>query len=151
MVSVETRSREKESIWLTEKRKPNKAQITTGDAARDVTRLERIGAHSHIRGLGLDAATLDVRGGSSQGMVGQSKARKAAGVIIKMVQEGRIAGRAILMAGPPSSGKTAIAMGSSTTTTTTTRFYMLKRERDRDGAAARQGCAVHDDLGLGNL
>lgn len=44
-------------------------------------------------------------------MVGQAKARKAAGVILKMVQEGRIAGRAILMAGPPSSGKTAIAMG----------------------------------------
>lgn len=44
-------------------------------------------------------------------MVGQIKARKAAGVILKMVQQGRIAGRAILMAGPPSSGKTAIAMG----------------------------------------
>lgn len=44
-------------------------------------------------------------------MVGQGKARKAAGVILKMVQEGRIAGRAILMAGPPSTGKTAIAMG----------------------------------------
>jgi RuvB-like protein 2 len=46
-------------------------------------------------------------------MVGQGKARKAAGVILKMVQEGRIAGRAILMAGPPSTGKTAIAMGES--------------------------------------
>jgi RuvB-like protein 2 len=46
-------------------------------------------------------------------MVGQVKARKAAGLILKMVQEGRIAGRAILMAGPPSSGKTAIALGSS--------------------------------------
>jgi RuvB-like protein 2 len=44
-------------------------------------------------------------------MIGQGKARKAAGVILKMVQEGRIAGRAILMAGPPSTGKTAIAMG----------------------------------------
>ena len=45
-------------------------------------------------------------------MIGQGKARKAAGVILKMVQEGRIAGRAILMAGPPSTGKTAIAMGA---------------------------------------
>ena len=44
-------------------------------------------------------------------MVGQINARKAAGVILKMVQQGRIAGRAILMAGPPGSGKTAIAMG----------------------------------------
>lgn len=46
-------------------------------------------------------------------MVGQASARKAAGVIIKMVEEGRIAGRAILMAGPVGSGKTAIAMGES--------------------------------------
>lgn len=44
-------------------------------------------------------------------MVGQAKARKAAGMVIKMVQEGRIAGRAILFAGPPSTGKTAIALG----------------------------------------
>jgi RuvB-like protein 2 len=46
-------------------------------------------------------------------MVGQGKARKAAGMILKMVQEGRIAGRAMLFAGPPSTGKTAIAMGQS--------------------------------------
>jgi RuvB-like protein 2 len=45
-------------------------------------------------------------------MVGQAKARKAAGLILKMVRESKIAGRAILMAGPPSSGKTAIAMGA---------------------------------------
>lgn len=71
--------------------------------------MERVGAHSHIRGLGLDDA-LDPRT-SSQGMVGQLKARKAAGVILKMVQAGKIAGRAVLIAGPPSTGKTAIAMG----------------------------------------
>lgn len=68
-----------------------------------------IGAHSHIRGLGLDDR-FEPRA-NSQGMVGQAKARKAAGLIVKMIQEGRIAGKAILMAGPPSSGKTAIAMG----------------------------------------
>jgi RuvB-like protein 2 len=32
-----------------------------------------------------------------------------------MVQEGKIAGRSILMAGPPSTGKTAIAMGMAQT------------------------------------
>lgn len=68
------------------------------------------GAHSHIRGLGLDAK-LEPRQ-NSEGMVGQGKARKAAGLVLKMVKEGRIAGRAILMAGPPSTGKTAIAMGT---------------------------------------
>ncbi|KAF8750457.1 RuvB-like helicase [Rhizoctonia solani] len=83
--------------------------ITTGTAElRDVTKIERIGAHSHIRGLGLDER-LEPRA-NSQGMVGQPKARRAAGLVLKMIQEGRIAGRAILLAGPPSSGKTAIAM-----------------------------------------
>jgi RuvB-like protein 2 len=41
---------------------------------RDLTRIERIGAHSHIRGLGLDDA-LEARP-VSQGMVGQTKARR---------------------------------------------------------------------------
>jgi|SRR5882762_6843077 DNA helicase TIP49 (TBP-interacting protein) len=67
------------------------------------------GAHSHIHGLGLDDR-LEPRA-NSQGMVGQARARKAAGMILKMVQEGRIAGRAMLFAGPPSTGKTAIALG----------------------------------------
>ncbi|OLL22389.1 RuvB-like helicase 2 [Neolecta irregularis DAH-3] len=48
---------------------------------------------------------------SSQGMVGQLQARRAAGVIVQMIKESKIAGRAILIAGPPSTGKTAIAMG----------------------------------------
>lgn len=43
--------------------------------------------------------------------MGQEKARKAAAVILHMVKEGKIAGRAVLIAGPPSTGKTAIAMG----------------------------------------
>ncbi|KAJ9110178.1 RuvB-like protein 2 [Naganishia adeliensis] len=75
--------------------------------------MERIGAHSHIHGLGLDE-NLEPRA-SSQGMIGQGPARRAAGIILKMVQEGKIAGRSILMAGPPSSGKTAIAMGMAMT------------------------------------
>ena len=41
---------------------------------KDLTRIERIGAHSHIRGLGLDDA-LEARA-VSQGMVGQAPARK---------------------------------------------------------------------------
>jgi len=76
---------------------------------KDIHRLERIGAHSHIRGLGLDDA-LDARA-VSQGMVGQAKARRAAGVILAMIEEAKIAGRAVLIAGQPGSGKTAIAMG----------------------------------------
>jgi len=76
---------------------------------RDVTRVERIGAHSHIRGLGLDD-TLDPRP-VSQGLVGQARARRAAGVVMEMIKEGKIAGRAVLIAGQPGTGKTAVAMG----------------------------------------
>jgi len=76
---------------------------------RDVTRIERIGAHSHIRGLGLDD-TLDPRQ-KSEGLVGQMKARRAAGFVLEMIKEGKIAGKAVLIAGSPGTGKTAIAMG----------------------------------------
>lgn len=76
---------------------------------RSITRMERIGAHSHIRGLGLDDA-LEPRA-VSQGMVGQKSARKAAGVVLQMIRDGKIAGRAVLLAGQPGTGKTAIAMG----------------------------------------
>ena len=48
----------------------------------------------------------------SQGMVGQTTARRAAGVILEMIRDGKIAGRAILIAGQPGTGKTAIAMGT---------------------------------------
>ncbi|KAG6386805.1 hypothetical protein SASPL_151979 [Salvia splendens] len=90
---------------------------------RDLTRIERIGAHSHIRGLGLDSA-LEARS-SSEGMVGQTSARKAAGVIVQMVQEGKIAGRAVLLAGQPGTGKTAIAMGMAKSIGQETPFAML--------------------------
>ena len=84
--------------------------------------------------------TLEPRA-SSEGLVGQEKARKAAAVILQMVQEGKIAGRAVLIAGPPryaslhvygtisdktnSTGKTAIAMGMSQSLGTDTFFTML--------------------------
>ncbi|SGY16451.1 BQ5605_C012g06875 [Microbotryum silenes-dioicae] len=102
------------------------AQITTtsNTVERDLTKMERIGAHSHIRGLGLDATTLEPLG-NSQGMVGQANARKAAGVIIKMVQQAKIAGRAVLMAGPPGSGKTAIAMGMAQSLGSDVPFTMI--------------------------
>ncbi|KAG6907087.1 RuvB-like protein 2 [Tephrocybe rancida] len=99
-------------------------QISTGTSElREIAKMERIGAHSHIRGLGLDDR-LEPRG-NSQGMVGQAKARKAAGMILKMVQEGRIAGRAMLFAGPPSTGKTAIALGMAQTLGADVPFTMI--------------------------
>jgi len=90
---------------------------------KNVHRLERIGTHSHIRGLGLDDA-LDARN-VSQGMVGQASARRAAGVILAMIREGKIAGRSILFAGQPGTGKTALAMGIAKALGEDTPFTML--------------------------
>lgn len=53
---------------------------------KDVTRLERVGAHSHITGLGLNERLEPQK--VADGMVGQSKARRAAGIIVKMVKVG---------------------------------------------------------------
>lgn len=94
-----------------------------GEQIKDVTRIERIGAHSHIRGLGLDDS-LEPRA-VSQGMVGQVQARKAAGIILSMIREGKIAGRAILIGGQPGTGKTAIAMGIAKALGEETPFTML--------------------------
>ncbi|MFQ5711646.1 MAG: RuvB-like domain-containing protein [Candidatus Geothermarchaeales archaeon] len=75
------------------------------------SRFERIGAHSHIKGLGLDENLNAVR--VKDGMVGQMKAREAAGLIVQMIKEGKLSGRLIILAGPPGTGKTAIAVGVS--------------------------------------
>ncbi len=71
-------------------------------------RLERVGAHSHVRGLGLDEnmRALPV----ADGLVGQIKAREAAGLVVQMAKEGKLSGKAVLLAGPPGTGKTAIAL-----------------------------------------
>jgi len=70
---------------------------------------ERISAHTHIRGLGLDenGDAEDI----GEGMVGQKKARKAAGRVVSLVKDGKLGGRSVLLAGPPGTGKTAVAVG----------------------------------------
>jgi len=69
-------------------------------------RFLRVGAHSHVKGLGLEGLKAKPVG---DGLVGQIEAREAAGIIVKMIKEGKMAGRAVLFAGPPGTGKTAIA------------------------------------------
>jgi len=74
-------------------------------------RFERIGAHTHIKGLGLDEKLRAVK--IKDGMVGQEKAREAAGLVVKLIKEGKLSGKCIILAGPPGTGKTAIAVAIS--------------------------------------
>ena len=55
----------------------------------------------------------------------QVDARRAAGVILQMIREQKIAGRAILIGGQPGTGKTAIAMGMAKSLGEETPFTML--------------------------
>ena len=75
------------------------------------TRAERIAAHSHVLGLGLhpDGTCRS----SAEGFVGQTGAREAAGIATELIKSKKMAGRALLFAGPPGTGKTALALAIS--------------------------------------
>ncbi|XP_053992830.1 uncharacterized protein LOC128883953 isoform X2 [Hylaeus volcanicus] len=77
------------------------------------TERHRISTHSHIKGLGLlpDGTAADV----DRGMVGQHDAREAAGVIVELIKSQSLGSKAILLAGPSGTGKTAIALAISQT------------------------------------
>eukprot|EP01118_Nematostelium_gracile_P015558 TRINITY_DN6259_c0_g1_i2.p1 TRINITY_DN6259_c0_g1~~TRINITY_DN6259_c0_g1_i2.p1 ORF type:complete len:459 (+),score=129.47 TRINITY_DN6259_c0_g1_i2:182-1558(+) len=72
----------------------------------------RVASHSHVKGLGLkeDGTAVLPEGG---GMVGQGPAREAAGLVVDMIRSKKMAGRALLLAGGPGTGKTALAMAIS--------------------------------------
>ncbi|CAH1102765.1 unnamed protein product [Psylliodes chrysocephalus] len=78
------------------------------EEVKSTVKTQRISAHSHIKGLGLDDAGFAIQ--SAAGLVGQEQAREAAGVVVDMIKSKKMAGRAVLLAGPPGTGKTAIAL-----------------------------------------
>jgi len=47
------------------------------------------------------------------GLVGQEKAREACGIVVDLIKSRKMAGRALLLAGAPGTGKTALALGVS--------------------------------------
>ncbi|KAL9272261.1 RuvB-like protein [Drosera capensis] len=79
------------------------------EEVQSTTNKQRIATHTHIKGLGLDA-----NGNAlplASGFVGQEQAREAAGLVVDMIRQKKMAGRALLLAGPPGTGKTALALG----------------------------------------
>ncbi|KAL6075524.1 RuvB-like protein 1 [Balamuthia mandrillaris] len=83
------------------------------DASNRTDKVQRISAHSHIKGLGLtpEGEADELTGAEKCGIVGQKQAREAAGVTVELIKSKKMAGRALLIAGPPGTGKTAIALG----------------------------------------
>ncbi|KAJ3092748.1 RuvB-like protein 1 [Quaeritorhiza haematococci] len=72
---------------------------------------QRIASHSHIKGLGLlETGTAEP---VAAGFVGQENAREAAGVVVDLIKSKKMAGRAVLLAGAPGTGKTALALALS--------------------------------------
>jgi RuvB-like protein 1 (pontin 52) len=85
--------------------------VQISEVKDQTSRDSRTAAHTHIKGLGLDergtAKTID------NGFVGQTEAREAAGVIVDLIKAKKMSGKAILLAGGPATGKTAIALAIS--------------------------------------
>ncbi|GMH45860.1 hypothetical protein BSKO_13823 [Bryopsis sp. KO-2023] len=73
------------------------------------TKTQRVATHTHIKGLGLadDGNALQM----ASGFVGQEQAREACGVVVEMIKQKKMAGRALLLGGAPGTGKTALALG----------------------------------------
>lgn len=81
------------------------------EEVQSTSRSQRVATHTHIKGLGLDE-----QGKATQmaaGWVGQGEAREASGVVVDMIRQKKMAGRALLLAGAPGTGKTALALGIS--------------------------------------
>ncbi|EEY65914.1 Holliday junction ATP-dependent DNA helicase ruvB [Phytophthora infestans T30-4] len=81
------------------------------EEVQSTAKAQRIASHTHVKGLGLEADGTAFPIGS--GLVGQEKAREAAGLVVELIKSKKMAGRALLLAGAPGTGKTAVALGIS--------------------------------------
>lgn len=85
--------------------------VQISEVKNNSSRDKRTATHTHIKGLGLDERGMakPVDGG----FVGQDLAREACGVIVDMIKAKKLSGKAILLAGGPGTGKTALALAMS--------------------------------------
>ena len=75
-------------------------------------RQSRTAAHSHIKGLGLNSTT-GLAERVQGGFVGQASARESCGLVVDLIKAKKMSGRAVLLAGGPGTGKTALALAVS--------------------------------------
>lgn len=85
---------------------PNTMKI---EEVQSTTKTQRVAVHTHIKGLGLDESGTALP--IAAGLVGQEKAREACGIVVDLIKSKKMAGRALLLAGAPGTGKTALSLG----------------------------------------
>ena len=83
------------------------------EEVRSTTKTQRIASHTHIKGLGVaeDGTAIPV----AAGLVGQERAREAASIVVELIRSKKMAGRALLLAGAPGTGKTVSQPNSPST------------------------------------
>lgn len=85
--------------------------VQINEVGESQTRESRTAAHTHIKGLGLDEHGIAKK--VDGGFVGQSDAREACGIVVDLIKTKKMSGKAILLAGAPGTGKTALALAIS--------------------------------------
>lgn len=102
---------------------PAQNPVPISEVRNASSRESRTAAHSHIKGLGLHAdGTAEP---SSAGFHGQQQAREACGVVVDLIRAKKMAGKAVLLAGGPGTGKTALALAVSQELGTKVPFTMM--------------------------
>jgi RuvB-like protein 1 (pontin 52) len=81
------------------------------EEVQSTSKAQRVAVHTHVKGLGLSESGEARALGA--GLVGQQRAREAAGLVVELIKSKKMAGRALLLAGAPGTGKTALALAIS--------------------------------------
>ncbi|TKC42843.1 hypothetical protein EI555_020459 [Monodon monoceros] len=78
------------------------------EKVNSTTKTQRLTSHSHVKGLELVERGLAKAVASE--LAGQENVRKARSVIVELIKSKKMAGSAVLLAGPPGTGKRGLAL-----------------------------------------